>query len=61
MNNFIESSASKGATRCWKFKQKKKKEEEIINYLYVLTKVLVQIQGGIKGGSERLKTWKALE
>lgn len=36
--------------------KKKKKEEEIINYLHVLTKVPVQIQEGIKGEVERLKT-----
>lgn len=59
MNNFIESSASKGTTRRWKFKQKKKKE--ILYHLYVLSKILVQIQGGKKGESERVKTWNALE
>ena len=40
---------------------KKKKEEEIINYLQVLIKFPVQIQGGIKGEGERLKIWKDLE
>lgn len=40
---------------------KEKKGEEIINYLHVLAMVPVQIQGGIKGEGERLKTLKAFE
>lgn len=47
MNNFIETSASKGATRCWKFKQKKKHRG---NY-----KVLICFNQGPSTNSRRNK------